>query len=72
MHKVRLIPILLLKDQRMVKGKQFSNFRDTGDPAFAARIYNAQFVDELIFLDITATPFTSLLVSFSQTLLSFI
>jgi cyclase len=55
MHKVRLIPILLLKDQRMVKGKQFSNFRDTGDPAFAARIYNAQFVDELIFLDITAT-----------------
>jgi cyclase len=55
MHKVRLIPILLLKDQRMVKGKQFSNFRDTGDPAYAARIYNAQFVDELIFLDITAT-----------------
>jgi cyclase len=55
MHKVRLIPLLLLKDQRMVKGKQFTNYRDTGDPAFAARIYNAQFVDELIFLDISAT-----------------
>jgi imidazole glycerol-phosphate synthase subunit HisF len=55
MHKVRLIPILLLKDQRMVKGKQFMNYRDTGDPSFTARVYNAQFVDELIFLDITAT-----------------
>jgi cyclase len=55
MHKLRLIPILLLKDQRMVKGKQFTNYRDTGDPVFAAKIYNAQFVDELIFLDITAT-----------------
>lgn len=55
MLKVRIIPILLLKNGRMVKGKQFSDFRDTGDPVFASRIYNAQFVDELIFLDITAT-----------------
>lgn len=55
MLKVRLIPILLLRNGRMVKGKQFSNFRDTGDPIFASRIYNAQFVDELIFLDIDAT-----------------
>ena len=55
MHKVRIIPILLLKGDRMVKGKQFTSFRDTGDPVFAARIYNAQFVDELIFLDINAT-----------------
>ncbi len=55
MHKVRLIPILLLMNQRMVKGKQFANYRDVGDPVFAAKIYNAQFVDELIFLDITAT-----------------
>lgn len=55
MHKVRIIPVLLLKDKRMVKGKQFSNYRDTGDPIFASRIYNAQFVDELIFLDIDAT-----------------
>ncbi|MGX5820027.1 glycosyl amidation-associated protein WbuZ [Chitinophaga lutea] len=55
MHKIRIIPILLLKDGRMVKGKQFGNFRDTGDPVYASRIYNAQFVDELIFLDIDAT-----------------
>lgn len=38
----------------MVKGKQFTNFRDTGDPVSAARIYNAQNADELIFLDIDA------------------
>lgn len=38
----------------MVKGKQFANFRDTGDPVSAARIYNAQNADELIFLDIDA------------------
>jgi imidazole glycerol-phosphate synthase subunit HisF len=55
MLKVRIIPILLLKNGRMVKGKQFTDFRDTGDPVFASRIYNAQFVDELIFLDIDAT-----------------
>lgn len=55
MLKVRIIPILLLKDGRMVKGKQFTDYRDTGDPVFASRIYNTQFVDELIFLDITAT-----------------
>lgn len=55
MLKVRIIPILLLKDGRMVKGKQFTEYRDTGDPVFASRIYNTQFVDELIFLDITAT-----------------
>lgn len=55
MHKVRIIPVLLLSGDRMVKGKQFSDFKDTGDPIFAARIYNAQFVDELIFLDINAT-----------------
>ncbi len=55
MLKVRIIPILLLKDRRMVKGKKFSSFRDTGDPVFSSRIYNAQFVDELIFLDIDAT-----------------
>jgi cyclase len=39
----------------MVKGKQFTDYKDTGDPVFASRIYNAQFVDELIFLDINAT-----------------
>jgi imidazole glycerol-phosphate synthase subunit HisF len=55
MLKVRMIPVLLLKNGRMVKGKKFTDFRDTGDPVYAARVYNAQFVDELIFLDIDAT-----------------
>ncbi len=55
MLKVRIIPVLLLKNDRMVKGKKFTDFKDTGDPIFASRIYNAQFVDELIFLDIDAT-----------------
>lgn len=55
MLKVRIIPTLLLRQQRMVKGRGFENYRDTGDPVYAARVYNSQFVDELIFLDIDAT-----------------
>lgn len=55
MLKTRLIPMLLLHEGRMVKGKQFCHFRDTGDPIYAARVYNAQYVDELIFLDIGAS-----------------
>ena len=55
MLKQRLIPTLLLRNGRMVKGKQFDNYRDTGDPVSAARIYNAQYVDELVFIDIDAT-----------------
>lgn len=39
----------------MVKGVQFDNYRDTGDPVSASRIYNAQYVDELAFIDIDAT-----------------
>ncbi|MDP3270032.1 MAG: imidazole glycerol phosphate synthase cyclase subunit [Legionella sp.] len=54
MLKKRIIPTLLLSKGRMVKGKQFANFRDTGDPVSAARIYNAQNADELFFLDIDA------------------
>ena len=48
----RIIPCLLLKDGRMVKGKQFKDFRDTGNPITAARVYTAQKVDELFFIDI--------------------
>ncbi len=55
MLRKRIIPCLLLKNGRMVKGKQFNNFRDTGNPITAARIYNAQSVDELIFIDIDAS-----------------
>jgi len=55
MLKKRIIPSLLLKDDRMVKSVQFGNFRDTGHPNTAARIYDAQRVDELLVLDITAS-----------------
>lgn len=55
MLKTRLIPILLLKNGRMVKTKQFDSLRDVGHPVKAAMVYDAQNVDELIFLDITAT-----------------
>lgn len=55
MLKKRIIPVLLLKNGRMVKGKQFSSYRDTGDPISQAKIYNAHNTDELVFLDIDAT-----------------
>lgn len=55
MLKKRVIPVLLLKDGRMVKGRQFSDYRDTGEPASAVRIYSAQDADELVFLDIQAS-----------------
>ena len=55
MLKRRIIPVLLLKNGRMVKGKQFKDFRDTGDPVMATRVYNAQAADELVFLDIQAS-----------------
>ncbi len=52
MLKKRIIPVLLLRNGRMVKGVQFSNYRDTGTPRTAVRIYSAQDADELVFLDI--------------------
>jgi cyclase len=55
MLKKRVIPVLLLSSGRMVKGRQFKDFRDTGDPRSAARIYNAQYADELAFIDIQAS-----------------
>ncbi len=55
MLKKRIIPSLLLKDNRMVKSVQFEGFRDTGHPLTAARIYDAQRVDELLVLDIFAS-----------------
>ena len=57
MLKKRIIPTLLLNGERMVKGKNFKNYRDTGDPVYAAKIYNSQSVDELIFIDIEASTF---------------
>lgn len=55
MLKRRIIPVLLLKGGRMVKGRQFAQFRDTGDPVSASRIYSAQKADELVFIDIEAS-----------------
>lgn len=55
MLKKRVIPVLLLRDGRMVKGVKFDDYRDTGNPATAVRIYSAQDADELVFLDIQAS-----------------
>lgn len=55
MIKKRIIPCLLLKNGRNVKGVNFSSHRDTGHPVTNAKIYDAQGADELIFLDITAS-----------------
>ncbi len=55
MLKKRIIPCLDIKDGRTVKGVNFVNIRDAGDPVELAREYVKQRADELIFLDITAT-----------------
>jgi cyclase len=55
MLKKRLIPSLLLKDGRCIKTVRFDVERDTGAPVTAAKVYDAQGADELVFLDITAT-----------------
>lgn len=51
----RIIPCLDIKDGRVVKGVNFVNLRDAGDPVEQARLYNKQGADELVFLDISAT-----------------
>jgi cyclase len=55
MFKVRVIPCLDVKDGRVVKGVNFVNLRDAGDPVEAAIAYDAAGADELCFLDITAS-----------------
>jgi cyclase len=52
----RIIPCLDVKDGRVVKGVNFVNLRDAGDPVEQARIYDREGADELVFLDISATP----------------
>jgi cyclase len=52
----RIIPCLDVKDGRVVKGINFVNLRDAGDPVEQARIYDREGADELVFLDISATP----------------
>src|ERR1051325_4840039 len=51
----RIIPCLDVKDGRVVKGINFVNLRDAGDPVEQARVYDAEGADELVFLDISAT-----------------
>ena len=53
--KIRLIPCLDVKDGRVVKGVNFVDLVDAGDPVEAAAAYNAAGADELCFLDITAS-----------------
>jgi cyclase len=53
--KVRIIPCLDVKDGRVVKGVNFVDLRDAGDPVEAAMAYDAAGADELTFLDITAS-----------------
>src|SRR5579872_3926056 len=55
MFKVRVIPCLDVKDGRVVKGVNFIDLRDAGDPVAAAVAYDAAGADELTFLDITAS-----------------
>ncbi len=53
--RIRVIPCLDVKDGRVVKGVNFVDLRDAGDPVEAARAYDAAGADELCFLDITAS-----------------
>lgn len=51
----RIIPCLDVREGRVVKGVQFEDLRDAGDPVEAARRYDLEGADELTFLDITAS-----------------
>ena len=52
----RIIPCLDVENGRVVKGTSFAGLRDAGDPVELASFYYQQNADELVFLDITATP----------------
>ncbi len=56
MFTKRIIPCLDVSNGRVVKGVHFVNLRDAGDPVLAAEAYDRAGADELVFLDITATP----------------
>ncbi len=55
MHTKRIIPCLDVKNGRVVKGVNFINFKDAGDPAEVGAAYDRSGADELVFLDITAS-----------------
>ncbi|WP_448552042.1 imidazole glycerol phosphate synthase subunit HisF [Thalassotalea montiporae] len=52
MLKKRIIPLMLLLDERLVKTVQFDSWRDVGDPVKSASVYNSQYTDELVLLNI--------------------
>ena len=56
MLKIRVMPTLLFKDVGLVKGVRFTSDRRVGAALQAIRVYNRRGVDELVFLDVTATP----------------
>jgi len=71
MLKRRIIPVQLLLDGRLVKSRQFGEFRDVGDPVASSRVYNSQYADELVLLNInrtarTVAPFEDLLASVAE------
>ncbi len=53
MLKKRIIPIQLLNDGRLVKSVRFDSWRDVGDPVKSSAVYNSQYADELIFLNVS-------------------
>ncbi|MFZ1305010.1 MAG: HisA/HisF-related TIM barrel protein, partial [Ferruginibacter sp.] len=55
MARTRVIPVLLIQNEGLVKGVQFKNHRYVGDPINAVKIFNEKEVDELCVLDISAT-----------------
>jgi cyclase len=55
MLKTRVIPVLLLKERGLVKGRQFKNHKYVGDPLNVVKIFNEKEVDEIVFFDISAT-----------------
>ena len=54
MHTKRIIPCLDVKNGRVVKGTNFVELKDAGDPVALAHQYDVEKADELVFLDITA------------------
>lgn len=55
MFRPRVIPVLLLNNNHLVKSRKFKDYRYIGDPINAVRIFNELLADELVFLDITAS-----------------
>jgi cyclase len=56
MLKIRVMPTMLYKDYGLVKGRGFDSWRRTGSLMQAVKVYNMREVDELVFVDISATP----------------